>query len=156
MECRRSFSSGTWKLLWKEKSNFILCYLGLECVIGPLAYCLLADAALSLKSVELLVLSPIHTRPDSSRIGLLSTLDRPAIHTIDESDMLSIAFAEWNHSALKVVCVGLLSLSDHFWPRVNAWIQYLVAPEALFELQSALFSSFNQFSSSDSCHEKFL
>ena len=28
--------------------------------------------------------------------------------------------------------------------------------EALYELQAALLSSVNQFSSSDSCHEKFL
>ena len=32
---------------------------------------------------------------------------------------------------------------------MNACIQYNVAPEALFELQSALFSSVNQFSSRD-------
>ena len=39
----------------------------------------------------------------------------PSIHTIpDESDTLRIAFAESNHSAVKVVCIGLLSISDHF------------------------------------------
>ena len=59
--------------------------------------------------------------------------------------MLRIAFAEWNHSPVKVVFIGLLSISDHFWPSVNAWIQYIVAPEALFELQLALFSSVIQF-----------
>ena len=42
-----------------------------------------------------IVSGPIHTIPDSSRIGLLLISDRPSIHTIpDESDMLRIAFAE--------------------------------------------------------------
>ena len=60
-------------------------------------------------------LGSIHTIPDSSYIGLLPISDRPSIHTIpDESDMLRIAFAESNHSAVKVVCIGLLSISDHF------------------------------------------
>ena len=60
-------------------------------------------------------LGPIHTIPDSSYIGLIPISDRPSIHTIpDESDMLRIAFAESNHSAVKVVCSGLLSISDHF------------------------------------------
>ena len=59
-------------------------------------------------------LDPIHTIPDSSYIGLLPTSDRPSIRTIpDESDMLRIAFAESNHSAVKVVCIGVLSISDH-------------------------------------------
>jgi len=99
----------------------------------------------------------IHTIPDSSHIGLLPMSDRPSIHTIPvESDMLRIAIAEWDRSAVKVVYTGLLSISDHFWPSVNARIQYIVAPEPLFELQSALFSSVSQFSSSNSCHEKFL
>ena len=65
-------------------------------------------------SVHSLNLGPIHTIPDSSYIGLLPISDRPSIHTIqDESDMLRIAFAESNHSAVKVVCIGLLSISDH-------------------------------------------
>ena len=60
-------------------------------------------------------IGPIHTIPDSSNIGLLPISDRPSIRTIpDESDMLRIAFAESNHSAVKVVCIGLLSTSDHF------------------------------------------
>ena len=60
-------------------------------------------------------LGPIHTIPDSSYIRLLPISDTPSIHTIpDESDMLRIAFAESNHSAVKVVCIGLLSISDHF------------------------------------------
>ena len=85
--------------------------------------------------IYLELLGPIHTIPDSSHIGLLPISDSPSIHTIpDESDMLRTAFAEWNHSAVKVLCIGLLSISDHFWPNVNAWIQYIVAPEALFEL----------------------
>ena len=61
------------------------------------------------------ILGPIHTIPDSAHIGLLPISDRPSIHTIpDESDMIRIAFAEQNHSAVKVVCIGLLSISDHF------------------------------------------
>ena len=60
-------------------------------------------------------LGPIHTIPDSSYIGLIPISDRPSIHTIpDESDMLRIAFVESNHSAVKVVCSGLLLISDHF------------------------------------------
>ena len=40
------------------------------------------------------VLGPIHTIPDSSRIGLLPASDRPSVHIVpDESDMLHIAFA---------------------------------------------------------------
>ena len=38
---------------------------------------------------------------------------------------------------------------------MNARIQYIASPDALVELQSALFSSVNQFSSRDNCHEKF-
>ena len=87
---------------------------------------------------------PIHTIPDSSHIRLLPISDRPSIRTIlDESHMLRITFAEWHHSAVKGVCIGLLSISDQFWHSVNAWIQYIVAPEALTELHSALFSSVN-------------
>jgi len=37
----------------------------------------------------------------------------------------------------------------------DAWIQYIVVPEALSELKSVLFSSVNQLSSRDICHENF-
>ena len=78
------------------------------------------------------LLDPIHTIPDSSHIGLLPISDGPSIHTIpDESTMLRIVFAEWTHSPAKVVCIRLLSISDHFWASANAWIHYIVTPEAL-------------------------
>ena len=60
-------------------------------------------------------LGPIHTMLDSSNIGLLPISDMPSIHTItDESNMLNITFAKQNHSTVKVVCIRILLISDHF------------------------------------------
>ena len=52
-------------------------------------------------TISQILLGPVHTIPDSFRIGSLFISDRPSVHTMTlESDTLRIVFAESNHSAV--------------------------------------------------------
>ena len=54
-------------------------------------------------TISQILLGPVHTIPDSFRIGSLFISDRPSVHTMTlESDTLRIVFAESNHSAVNV------------------------------------------------------
>ena len=58
-------------------------------------------------------LGPVHTIPDSFRIGSLFISDRPSVHTMTlESDTLRIVFAESNHSAVNVECVQSVLMTE--------------------------------------------